>query len=55
MESETSKTENILRNGFFQKFNKDVNNASKQFAKASNRFLKSKEYKAMIESFKKIG
>ena len=46
---------NAVPSGFdFKKFNKDMIEARKQFAKACENYLKSKQHKAMIESFKKV-
>lgn len=62
MKKEDSKTEqpcaiqNVVRSGFdLKKFNIDLNKAKMQFAKACNNYLNSKEHKAMIEAFKKVG
>jgi hypothetical protein len=62
MKNEDSKTEqpctiqNVVRSGFdFKKFNSDLNKAKMQFSKSCNNYLNSKEHKAMIEAFKKVG
>ena len=48
--------QNVVRSGFdLKKFNSDLNKAKMQFAKAFNSYLNSKEYKVMIERFKKAG
>jgi hypothetical protein len=62
MENETQKTEqpctiqNVVRSGFdFKKFNSDLNKARIQFSKACINYINSKEHKAMIEAFSKVG
>jgi len=63
MEKDSKNTEtkqctipSVVRSGFdLKKFNKDLNKAKQDFSKACNNYIKSKEHKAMIEYFKKIG
>jgi len=46
----------VVRSGFdFKKFNSDLNKVKKQFAKACTNYLNSKQHKAMIQAFKKVG
>ena len=55
-ETKPCSIQNVVRSGFdLKKFNSDLNIAKMQFAKACNNYLNSKEHKAMIEAFKKVG
>ena len=45
----------VVRSGNVDSINAEFPKAIKEFAKACNNYLNSKDYKAMIESFKKVG
>lgn len=45
----------VVRSGNVDSINAEFTKARKDFAKACNNYLNSKEHKAMIEAFKKVG
>ena len=45
----------VVRSGKIDSINAEFTKARKEFAKACNNYLNSKEHKAMIEAFKKVG
>lgn len=45
----------VMRSGNTDSINKEFIKARKDFSKACNNYLNSKEHKAMIEAFKKVG
>lgn len=45
----------VVRSGKIDSINAEFTKARKDFAKACNNYLNSKEHKAMIEAFKKVG